>query len=563
MRRVIMGASLIISLLSMPALSVAQEAKSTSAEMSAGIGQWDGSTVVTTVYGRARGKADKDGTLSWFGLPYAKPPVGELRWKAPQSPEPWKNLREARAFSNFAPQFLPFLGLIGGSEDCLYLNVWRPAGLATNLPVYVYIHGGGNSTGAANLVEDYHGYGVASRSNMVFVSMNYRIGPLGWFLDDSLSHESDPESASGNFGTLDIIKALQWVRQNIEAFGGDPGNVTIAGESAGAMNVLSLLVSRQATGLFHRAIVESAYKGTVSVDEARTASSDLVASLLVKKHKAKTIDAARSLATAMPPAELAAFLRSVSAHDIIASQKAGSVGMTGWPNIIRDGVVVPQTGFDTFRTGEYPNKVPLILGSNKEENKIFQYFAKSPDWKTDLYGKLATYGALIWKAEGVDAIADSIASLPDHPPVYVYRFDWGAPDAKGKSPLPGDWGRRLGAFHSAEISFFLGTKTCLGPLFTSRLYTKANRTGRESLQTGIMAYLSSFARTGDPNTLAAGLPTWSPRGEGAYGLIMDASGDKAVFAPLMERVTKESVLQRLAAEETPEIQAAVLAKIRD
>jgi len=544
MRKTLVIASLIMGLISAPFASFAQETANEG--VGGAIGEWDGSRVVTTRYGQARGKTDKDGTLSWLGLPYARPPVGELRWRAPEDPLPWKGVREARSFGRSAPQFLPFFGIRSGSEDCLYLNVWRPAGPEAKLPVYVYVHGGGNSTGAADMLEDYYGYGVASKSNMVFVSMNYRIGPLGWFVDDSLSAGAVAASASGNFGTLDIIKALQWVRNNIAAFGGNPGNVTIAGESAGAMNVLSMLVSGQASGLFHRAIVESAYKGTASVAEAR---------------EAKSLAAARSLAATMPPAELAAFLRSVSARDILATQEAGSVGMTGWPNIIRDGLVIPEIGFDAFRTGDYPNKVPLVIGSNKEENKIFQYFSKSPDWKSELYVRLASYGALLWKAEGVDVIADAISALPDHPPVYVYRFDWGAPDVRGDSPLPGTWGRRLGAFHSAEVSFFLGTRTCLGPLFTSRLYTESNEAGRGSLQAGIMAYLSSFARTGDPNALAPGLPTWRPRAEGSYGLVMDAPGDEAVFSPLMESVTKESVLARLRAEESPEIQAAILERI--
>ncbi len=144
-----------------------------------------------------------------------------------------------------------------GSEDCLFLNVWRPRTAERGLPVYVWIHGGGNSIGSASMTDEYSGTRLAHRSNMVFVSLNYRLGPFGWFTHPALREGTSAEDDSGNFGTLDIVHALRWIRDNIEAFGGDPGLVAVTGESAGGLNVLSLMISPPAEGLFHRVIAQS------------------------------------------------------------------------------------------------------------------------------------------------------------------------------------------------------------------------------------------------------------------------------------------------------------------
>jgi para-nitrobenzyl esterase len=453
-----------------------------------------------------------------------------------------------------------------GSEDCLYLNVWRPASAERGLPVYVYVHGGGNSTGAADALPDYMGYAVAARSGMVFVSLNYRLGPLGWFLDPDIAEGADPDSASGNFGTLDIIQALKWVHDNVEAFGGDPSRVTLAGESAGALNTLSLMLSSKASGLFQRAVVESGYRGFSSPETAREASRKLFASLLVKRGKAPDEGAALKLADLMPSADRAALLRAASARELVSLLKGGTTGMSGWPSAIADGLVLPSEGFAAF-SGAYANRVPLIIGSNKEETKLFLYFAGKPDWRKPLYRAMGKFGGLSWKAAGVDSIADAIASSPNAPGVYVYRFDWGSPWADGKSVLPGAWGRRVGAFHASEVGFFLGTDSCLGALFTGRLHGAANEKGRRALSSGIMAYLAAFAASGDPNAIAAGgelrrepLPRWAPRPEDAarsaaagepVGIVFDANLAEASFAPLAEVVTKEGVDAAIDAELGP------------
>ena len=218
--------------------------------------------VVQTRFGRVQGFADDEGTLVWKSIPYAAPPVGELRWRAPRDPAPRPGIRVSRSFGSGCTQFNPLVGGIRGSEDCLTLNIWRPASPETGLPVYLWIHGGGNTIGSSVMVNEYRGNRVARASQVVFVSINYRLGPFGWFTLPALREGVSPEDDSGNYGTLDIIHALRWIRDNIAAFGGDPATVAVTGESAGASNVLSLMVSPLAEGLFHRAVSQSAPAST-------------------------------------------------------------------------------------------------------------------------------------------------------------------------------------------------------------------------------------------------------------------------------------------------------------
>ena len=219
------------------------------------------------------GSHGRHGGHAWLGLPYAEPPQGELRWRAPQPLLPWTATREALTFGASCPQLASRVGgddsaepgALVGDEDCLTLNVYAPAFApdqvptgAARLPVMVWIHGGGNTIGAAN---GYDGSRLATTHPLIVVMVNYRLGALGWFRHAALRAGRDPVEASGNFGTLDQLRALAWVRDNAAAFGGDPGNVTIFGESAGGQNVLALLVSPLAGGLFQRAIVQSGGTG--------------------------------------------------------------------------------------------------------------------------------------------------------------------------------------------------------------------------------------------------------------------------------------------------------------
>jgi len=499
-----------------------------------------------TRYGKVQGYQAAEDTWVWVAIPFARPPVGELRWRAPQDPEPWAGVRTPGAFNAGCTQPNPLnVTGIGGSEDCLYLNVWRPRDAETRLPVYVWIHGGGNSVGSATMVTDWYGSRVASRSHMVFVSMNYRLGPFGWFTTPALRDGSTPEDASGNYGTLDIIKSLQWIRDNIEAFGGDPANVTVTGESAGGFNVLSLLIALPAAGLFQRALSESGSATTHGVDEADARSRGVINQLLVQAGRARTPAEADSLAALMSSAELNAFLRSRTDRQILRCYPRGAFGiMIDNPALIRDGAVLPADGFDVLSRGAYPNKVPVILGTNKEEGKLFLAFSSTLSWKSDLYAAVARYTSERWKVSGVDEVARRLAANTDQPPVYAYRFDWGAPDQQGASPLPGSWGKRLGAFHSSDVPFFLGTDTLDGGL-QILLYTKTNEPGRKALSAAMMDYAAQFARTGNPNRPGSLLPEWKAwtNEPGVDKLIVfDARGDAVAIKMTNMELTDDGVL---------------------
>ncbi len=526
---------------------------------------WSGDPVVWTRFGAVEGYEDADATWVWKAIPYAAPPTGELRWRAPQDPAPWTGVRRSRRFNGGCTQFNPiFKRTIRGTEDCLYLNVWRPQSAETDLPVYVWIHGGGNSIGSSTFVKDYYGNRVASRSKMVFVSMNYRLGPMGWFTNPALRQGASAEDASGNYGTLDIIKALNWVQENIAAFGGDPESVTIAGESAGGMNVLSLLISPPAEGLFQRAICESGVPISSAVEEGDAKSLEILTALVVADGKAKNEKEALNLVSRWNGEQTRDYLRSKSSREILRAYSETVAGMIDNPAIFRDGYVLPREGYDTFDSGTYPNKVPLVIGSNKEEVKLFLLLS-SMKWRSELYAAAARYGSMRWRARGVDEIAVKLAALPDQPPVYAYRFDWGAPDTDGLSVLPGNWGMRLGAFHSLEVPFFLGTDTVNGAL-NLLLYTSSNKPGRLALSADIMEYLSSFARTGDPNRLATDLPTWEPWTNQAGGpktFVLDARGQTSEFRTLTEKMTLESVMDLLRSELTEPLRSETLIYLRD
>ncbi len=523
-------------------------------------GAWAGGAVAQTRFGAVRGRPDDADTWSWKGIPYAAPPIGELRWRAPRDPAPWAGVRDASRFGARAVQARPVVGGIAGSEDCLYLNVWRPRDGGTGLPVYVWIHGGGNSLGAADMVSDYRGHRVAAASRVVFVSVNYRLGPFGWLALPALREGASAEDDSGNFGTLDLVQALRWIRDNIEAFGGDPRTVMIAGESAGGMNVLSLIASPLARGLFHRALVQSGVSATTPLAEAEERAGAMLADLLVRDRRARDrVDAAR-LTAGMSAEDLRAYLRGTRAKRIMARYTPGPTGMVDNPSLIRDGNVLPAEGYRVFETGAYANRVPLVIGSNADEVKLFQFFDRRLDWRGEEYAAAARFGSDRWKAEGVDAVARRLATHPGQPPVYAYHFRWGAQRDDGTSVLPSPWGRRLGSFHSLEIPFFLGTDTVNGVMQVF-LYSRTNEPGRRALSGIMMGFIARFIRTGDPN--GAGLPTWPAwsNDPGApKSLVLDADLDRPVVSVSDVEYTRERAEAALRAALGDEAAAPIIAR---
>ncbi|MFX1561172.1 MAG: carboxylesterase/lipase family protein [Promethearchaeota archaeon] len=519
------------------------------------LGSWNNEPIVQTKYGLVVGYSDKN-TWCWKGIPYAAPPVGDLRWKAPVDSIPWLGTRKTKKFGNTAAQVMLIMGPTG-SEDCLYLNIWRPKSSESGLPVYMYIHGGGNSIGSS-ATASYYGNAVAEKSNMLYISVNYRLGAMGWFMHPAVTSTGSPEDQSGNYGTLDLVKSLEWVRDNITAFGGDPTNVTIAGESGGAFNVLSLLVSPSAQGLFHRAVVESGIASVWSTKEAIAQSEDLLVALLIKDGKVANEEEAEKYISEMQNDEINEYLRSKSAFTITKGIPTMDFGMAQWRTIFADGAVIPEDGYDVFSSGDWANKVPVIIGCTKDEMKLFGHFRKDSSLSTKEYDLVWGYHSMLWRANGVDNPASKMTSKSDTP-VYVYRFDWGSPDEDGVSVLPGSKGQELGAHHGAEIPFFLGTGESDFAILIGRTHTKDNLLGREKLTDLCMSYLANFARSGNPNDDS--LPPW-PTWNNIEGkdkvLVLDADFTDLKISYLNERIIVQDVIERINSELEEPLRGKVL-----
>lgn len=498
------------------------------------------------------------GSHVWRGIPYAKPPVGELRWRAPQPPAPWTGLRDARKPPPVCPQFPSrFAGIEAGDpdtpigqEDCLYLNVHAPRlapaevpNEGSRLPVMVWIHGGGNVIGYGSF---YDGGNLAATHDVVVVTLNYRLGPLGWLRHAALRDAGgSDDDLSGNFGTLDLVRGLEWVRDNIAAFGGDPGNVTIFGESAGGRNVFSLLLSPRARNLFHRAIVQSGSSHTAPVEEGenfadaaprghRNSSNEVLLRMLRADGKARSRAQAKERLVAMKLREVETTLRGKKPRDLLAAYRTEAVeGLIEVPQVFRDGAVLPAADpAEALRAGTY-NRVPTIFGTNRDENKLF--LAVNREYVRWLFGILpivrdaARYDATArhlsrqWKVRGADRPA-SLMRTVQGPSVWVYRFDW---DEEPKL-LFIRASQLLGAAHGFEIPFVFGHWN-LGSQ-TSLFFDDDNAPGRTELSRKMMSYWAEFARAGDPGAGRDGsLPRWEPfeASRGSF-LVFDTEADGGV-----------------------------------
>ncbi len=506
---------------------------------------WIGKDTVRTRYGTVRGFEDEADTIVWKAIPFARPPVGELRWKAPRDPETWNGVRAKSEFSDGSLQTWGNNGVIKGSEDCLYLNVWRPRTSERDLPVYVWIHGGGNivQTPTHKIA---HGANVAGQSNMIFVSMNYRLGEFGWFSHPALrtGKMGDEYDDSGNYGTLDIIKSLEWVRDNIEMFGGNPDCVFVAGESAGAFNTLILLISPAAEGLFHRAMSQSGRQNTYLVSEGDAGAQAVIAHLLVNDGSACSLEEAEKMRDGMTSGEIAAYLRSKSFSDFARCRRA-----VPFKAAFEDGAVISVDGFHSIRTGTYPNKVPVIIGMNKEEAKFRMFFSEAFPDDEELYEHVSCFVSDLKKATGCDDILRMLRENEDQPDVYGYQFLWGARGRGGASVMPEPYGFRLGAAHGLDIPFFLDTDRVYGPI-DREIFTDDNYAGRKALTREMMAYVAQFARTGNPNAPQLTRTRWSPWSNDTGGpkcILFDADKNAANIRMTAEEVTEQGVRARLDA----------------
>ncbi|MDB4158835.1 carboxylesterase family protein [Gammaproteobacteria bacterium] len=456
----------------------------------------------------------KNNVINWDDIPYAKPPIGNLRWKAPRKIDN-PSLVITSKENNFCVQRPSGMGgsegdgFFSGSEDCLYLDIKAPASNSDKeLPVMFWIHGGGNTSGLKDL---YDFSKMVARHNVIVVTINYRLGPFGWFTHPAIQELQTGLDNTSNFGTLDIIEALKWVQSNISLFGGDPDNITIFGESAGGHNVLSLLVSQQAKGLFHKAISQSGYTTSIDVKSAYkqdkyTPTSNYSAFNIVDRILSKKL--IHKSQKASDKQDLNKLLLGLTAEEFFSAY-ADRSSYEEIPLLTADGVVVPLIGLSkALGSKDYLNIVPTIAGSNRDEVKLWlgsaDYFV---DLKFSPLGKLLGipkvslrneeafeifnhYRSSAWKLRGVDGPLRSMKEAGNKN-LFAYRYDWD----DHRRFIVGDFKKLIGAAHATEIPLLTGNNKLVGdygfliyPRGPSKRFTSKN----------MMKFWTNFAKEGNP-----------------------------------------------------------------
>ena len=538
----------------------------------------------STTFGAVEGSDNSatSGTYAWKGIPFAKAPVGALRWKAPVDPDAWTTPRSTKQFSNACVQYGRIYGpgsnntfdaTIGttlnqavGSEDCLYLNIWRPSSNDSNLPVIVFIHGGSNVSGyTADPV--YDGAALAKTANAVVVTANYRLGIFGWLDLPQLKSGTSPNDDSGNFAILDNIKALQFINANIANFGGNPGNVTVMGQSAGAIDVYALLTSPLMVAanpkLFHKVVpisgglslasnLPAGSIATLSPASTFLAQGNaLLNNLLIADGKATDTASAQAYVATQTSTQIADYLRAKDPSTLLTTllTKLAALGLSG-SGPIPEGTVVPVDPVAAINAGTYV-KVPVLASNARDEAKLFPTFLALSPALGGKSGRLVTDATLFstqfsydpnaaptvtidqWipssylpvatPVTGFNAETDLLNKIffiasrdnilnalkAQQPGVWYYQFSW------DKEPAP--WNDIYGAAHVFDLPFVFGN---FGPsLFGNVIASTANKPGRLDLSDAMMKSVGAFAKNGDPNNAALGVvwPAWPSK------LIFDAS----------------------------------------
>ena len=491
-------------------------------------------TFRTTASGPVIGIEGKENVHMWLGIPFAEPPLDSLRWKAPRQKTLWEDVRKVIDFSQPCVQFQSSItgdglakpGEIIGSEDCLYLNIYAPPFKINSipqdekrLPVMVWIHGGGNTSG---MTSEYSPEVLVKSQNVIVVSIAYRLGLFGWLSHPEIRNNSEGLDRSANFGLLDQIQALEWIKQNIKYFGGNPNNITIFGESAGGQNVIALYVSPLAKGLFQRAISQSGGIGLTNFNDAERIDRNIYPLGSHYKYRHKTteewVSSLRQLGlinTYLYETNNLKDLRSLTTEELLKiwDKKQFLDEDRQMPRIIGDGIVLPADSIlDSLKDINKHANVPIILGVNKDENKTFNLFdeemvtnilnltfiVKDPFY----YDLKSDYQSLAWRSNAVDAPADAILDS-GYDQVYTYRFDW---DEEPKI-IGMDFSFMLGAGHGMEIPFVMGDFE-MGRE-TRFLFTKKNEEQRLILSEAMMNYWTQFAKSGSPNgEITENLPFW-------------------------------------------------------
>lgn len=492
--------------------------------------------------GRIKGAAN-DGVISFKGIPFAAPPVGDLRWRPPQPAKPWSGVRQATEYASDCMQN-PFPGDAAPlgtppAEDCLYANVWIPeAAPSARMPVMVWIYGGGFVNGGSS-PSVYDGSQFARRG-VVFVSFNYRLGRFGFFAHPTLTKES-PSEPHGNYGYLDQIAALRWVQRNVAVFGGDPDNVTLFGESAGGGSVMTLMTSPLSKGLFQKAIIESGGGRTLLMGRRYL---DRTSPEGTPSAEAAGLAFAKSVGIEGESAAALAALRKLPANAVVAGMNMMSMNTPTYAGPMIDGKVVVESPEEAYTAG-HGAKIPFIIGANsadigfprgRTKDELFAPFGADREKAKAAYDPTGS-GAVI--AVGVKMAADQMMIEPARyavrvlaatgQPAYEYRFSYVAESMRKQWP---------GAPHATEIPFVFDT--------VAARYRKDLAPQDRKIAQAANEYWVNFAKTGNPN--GKGLPEW-PAYSPKTDIVMDFSfaGPVAQPDPWKDRL---DLTERLAGNTT-------------
>ncbi len=511
-------------------------------------------SLVKTKSGEVVGFEHEHATFAWQGIPYVAPPINELRWRAPRPVRPWGETLQATEFGSACVQppnreagnNAPESEYVVGQEDCLTLNVFAPRATlhdANKLPVMFWIHGGANVLGSA---QQFDGARLANEQRVVVVTINYRLGLLGWLRHSSLRTVGDSAADhSGNYGTLDIIAALNWVQENISAFGGNPDKVTVFGVSAGGLNTWSMVQSPLAKGLFHGAIVQSGSLKIMDPHKAEVVSETAPDYPNYQNNGTQLIHQLVPNHTEMQADEIADILRSLTPDDIYQQVTTNAMGLYSQPSLFLDGYVFVEPALELFKDAAKYNSVPIITGTNRDESKLFMIFDEEwTDYRfgflpraknSERYNKSAAYGSDTWRVFSVDKPAQFITQHGGAP-VYTYRFDF---DDLSNTVL--DLPQLIGAGHGMEFPFVFGNHN---EFPFNWLFSNSEQ--RAELSQSMMNYWGSFAHFGDPgNGGEVEQQRWTPwHATNSHIMLFDTENDGGVRMS-NEPMTVASIKQRL------------------
>lgn len=487
-------------------------------------------TQLSTESGRVVGVASEHPVVRWLDIPYAQPPVADLRWRAPQR----LVASEERLSSAKSPILCPqeagetsgiVTGGIVGNEDCLYLDVTAPTDYdKRSYPVMFWIHGGANTSGHKGT---YDFSALAAKEQVVVVTINYRLGPLGWFTHPALKESAEGLDASGNFGTLDIIAALEWTQRNIATFGGDPTNVTIFGESAGGRNVYSMLASPMSEGLFHKAIAQSPTLQSYSPQQAYNEEKEYPQ---LSRGAWEVVGNLGMDNASVTQAELRATPPEVLLGEYFAIYKDHAE-----PLIVNDGQVIPREGLiAALGDSRYAKNVPVMAGSNRDEVSLWlglsRYFVDADSLfgvlppkvrvrDPELFEYWVSQRGRGWKARGVDVPLLSLESA-GYKALYAYRFDWDEQADNWFVPFS----KVLGAAHASEIAFVMGA-----PMYGSvGEYMYPDTDSAKAMTDIMMAAWGEFARSGSPGSVK-GISWPKFASDAPKVMVLDAGADESML----------------------------------